>query len=78
MVRNIILIICDTLRQDYCKCYGGCAHTPNVDMLAKEGVMFTHFLPASFPTGPFRKDIRQEDLHLPITPGEEDGRKKTI
>ena len=57
MVRNIILIICDTFRQDYCRCYGGYAHTPNVDMLAKEGVIFTHFLPASFPTGPFRKDI---------------------
>ena len=57
MVRNIILIICDTLRQDYCGCYRGYAYTPNIDVLAKEGIMFTHFLPASFPTGPFRKDI---------------------
>ena len=57
MIRNIILIICDTLRQDYFSCYEGCAYNPNVDMLAKEGVIFTHFLPASFPTGPFRKDI---------------------
>jgi len=57
MVRNIILIICDTLRQDYVGCYGGYAYTPNINMLAKEGIIFTHFLPASFPTGPFRKDI---------------------
>ncbi|MGC8972307.1 MAG: sulfatase family protein [bacterium] len=57
MVRNIVLIICDTLRQDYVGCYGGNIYTPSIDMLAKEGVMFTHFLPASFPTGPFRKDI---------------------
>lgn len=57
MIRNIILIICDTLRQDYIGCYKGYAYTPNIDMLAEEGVKFTYFLPASFPTGPFRKDL---------------------
>ncbi len=57
MVKNIVLIICDTLRQDFVSYYGGFAYTPNIDALAKDGITFTNFLPASFPTGPFRKDL---------------------
>lgn len=38
---NVIVITFDTVRADHFGCYGmGEAHTPNVDQLAKEGVLF--------------------------------------
>jgi len=55
---NIILIISDTLRRDYCGCYGNdWVRTPYIDALAKESTKFTHFYTASFPTRPMRKDV---------------------
>ncbi|NOZ24124.1 MAG: sulfatase-like hydrolase/transferase [Planctomycetes bacterium] len=55
---NIILIVLDTLRQDVCGCYGSSlGATPTIDALAKESAKLTHCLPASFPTGPMRKDL---------------------
>jgi arylsulfatase A-like enzyme len=37
---NVILIVADALRQDVLGCYGGEAKTPNLDRLAKNGVLF--------------------------------------
>jgi len=38
---NVILITIDTLRADYLSCYKeGFAKTPNLDMLAKDGILF--------------------------------------
>jgi len=55
---NVILIISDTVRHDYCGCYGNTwVKTPNIDALAKESALMENFFSASFPTGPMRKDV---------------------
>ena len=54
---NVILIIADTVRYDYCGFNGGAwVHTPNLDALARESTIFDSYHTASFPTGPMRKD----------------------
>jgi len=37
---NVILIVSDALRYDVLGCYGGDADTPNIDWIAKNGVLF--------------------------------------
>lgn len=37
---NILLITIDTLRPDHLSCYGGTNSTPNLDQIAKNGVLF--------------------------------------
>ena len=55
---NVILVISDTVRYDYCGCYGNTwVQTPNIDALARESAIMTNFFTASFPTGPMRKDV---------------------
>jgi len=55
---NVILIISDTVRYDYCGCYGNeWVQTPNIDALASESAIMDNFFTASFPTGPMRKDV---------------------
>ena len=55
---NVILIISDTVRHDYCGCYGNTwVQTPNIDALASESAIMESFFSASFPTGPMRKDV---------------------
>ena len=39
---NVLFIVSDALRADVLGCYGGEAHTPNMDRLANEGVLFKH------------------------------------
>ena len=65
---NIILIISDTLRPQYLGCYGNAwIRTPNIDALAKQACLFTHFHAASFPTGPMRKDLHSGRYTFPYT-----------
>jgi len=55
---NAVLIILDTLRKDHVGCYGNkWIRTPNLDSLAKEGVIFTNAYPESLPTLPARRAI---------------------
>lgn len=55
---NVVLIICDTVRADYLGCYGNpWVRTPHLDALAARSALFERFYPASFPTGPMRKDV---------------------
>lgn len=55
---NVILIISDTVRYDYCGCYGNkWVQTPNINALARESAIMDNFFTASFPTGPMRKDV---------------------
>lgn len=37
---NLLIIVSDALRADVLGCYGGAAHTPNIDRLAARGVLF--------------------------------------
>ena len=40
---NILLIVADDLGYSDLGCYGGEIKTPNIDLLAKQGILFTHF-----------------------------------
>ncbi len=43
MGKNILFIMCDQLRADYLSCYGHpFINTPNIDNIAKMGVLFSH------------------------------------
>src|SRR6202046_3667969 len=45
---NVILITIDTLRADHLRCYGDRqVHTPNIDMLAADGIRFTTVITAA-------------------------------
>jgi len=50
---NVIIFVVDTLRADHLGCYGYFRETsPNIDRLAKEGVIFIDSHAAAIPTGP--------------------------
>jgi arylsulfatase A-like enzyme len=51
--RNILIILLDTLRSDHLGCYGYPEKTsPNIDSLAKDGMLFTRFMPQASWTRP--------------------------
>lgn len=55
---NFIIIISDSLRRDHLGCYGNrWIHTPNIDRLAKDSVVFDRAYTGSFPTVPNRRDV---------------------
>lgn len=54
---NIIFINADDLTFRDLGCYGGQAHTPNIDGLAKEGMRFTHCFQAAPMCSPTRHNI---------------------
>jgi len=50
---NILFIVCDILRADHLGCYGYFRNTsPNIDRIAREGVLFEDFYTSGAPTGP--------------------------
>jgi len=55
---NLVLIVSDTLRRDYLGAYGARGmHTPALDRLASESVVFDRAYCASFPTLPARAEL---------------------
>jgi arylsulfatase A-like enzyme len=55
---NVILIVSDTFRRDHLGCYGNpWIHTPHLDRLADQSIVFDHRYAASFPTVPHRADV---------------------
>jgi arylsulfatase A-like enzyme len=55
---NILLVVSDTLRLDYLRCYGNEGIvTPNIDALAGRSVRFTNAFPESLPTIPVRRAL---------------------
>jgi len=51
--RRVILLVIDTLRADHLGCYGYHRETsPNLDRLAREGVLFERAYPSDVPTQP--------------------------
>lgn len=56
---NCVLIIVDSWRQDHCGCYGNqWIHTPHLDALAPESVVFTRAYAESLPTLPVRRSLQ--------------------
>lgn len=50
-IRHVVLISIDTLRADYLECYGNPSiRTPNINALAREGILFTHCVSAASST----------------------------
>jgi len=55
---NVIFVMIDTLRADYCGCYGSSwVKTPNIDAFARESVVFDRAYPESCPTLPVRRSV---------------------
>jgi arylsulfatase A-like enzyme len=55
---NAIVVVIDSLRADHVGCYGNpWIHTPALDALAKESVVFTRAYPESLPTIPMRRTL---------------------
>ena len=56
---NILLILTDSTRRDFVSAYDGdpLAHTPNLDALAKEGLLFNRAVPEAMPTVAVRRAL---------------------
>ncbi len=54
---NFVFIIADDCTHRDIGCYGGQAHTPNIDALAAEGMLFTHCFQAAPMCSPTRHNI---------------------
>lgn len=55
---NVVLIVADTFRADHLGCYGNPGiHTPNLDRLAAESLVFDQAHCCSFPTLPCRAEL---------------------
>ncbi|HEY4491094.1 MAG TPA: sulfatase-like hydrolase/transferase, partial [Acidobacteriota bacterium] len=72
---NVLLITIDTIRPDRLSCYGSSNQTPNIDAIAREGLLFENAfcqVPLTFPshtsilTGlfPLRHGVHQNGLEL--------------
>ena len=58
LVRNIVLLISDTLRRDHLRAYADTpVRTPHLDRLAERCLVFDRAYSGSFPTVPCRNDI---------------------
>ncbi len=57
-MKNVLVILCDQLRPDFLSCYGNSQiNTPNIDSLAKDGVLFEHATTASPVCSPARASM---------------------
>lgn len=64
---NVIVILLDSLRQDYLDCYGDSrVHTPNLDRLAKDCVIFDNAYPEALPSMPVRMSLWTGQRTLPF------------
>lgn len=66
-VRNVIVIISDTVRREYLGISGGRVRTPNLDSLGRESVRFERAMAASYPTVPARADWLTGHYAFPAT-----------
>lgn len=76
-LKNVILIIVDSLRQDHVSFYNGgrpvfegvkACETPNIDRFAKKSIVFTNMYPCGLPTIPVRTEILTGKFSLPHRP----------
>jgi arylsulfatase A-like enzyme len=74
-VKNVVLVVFDTLRRDAVGCYGdpppwGEIATPNLDAFAREAVRFTRAYPESLPTLPARRALYTGQRTYPFHNGD--------
>lgn len=66
---NVILVIIDSLRRDHVGAYGNpWIHTPTLDAIAAESLLFTHAQPEAMPTLPARRAIYTGMRTWPTSP----------
>src|SRR5215212_11634597 len=66
---NVILVIIDSLRRDHVGVYGNdWIHTPTLDAIAKESLLFTRAHPEAMPTLPVRRAIHTGMRTWPTRP----------
>ncbi len=77
---NVIVLMNDTVRRDHVNAYGLTApwrnpaggsefiHTPALDQLASESLMFDNFYAGSYPTIPTRYDLWTGSFGFPHRP----------
>ena len=82
---SVVLIVSDALRKDILGCYGGPAKTPNIDWLAKNGVLFKNayvtapwttpsavsLFTGNYPTSYISKAIPEKNWNIPLVPDDE-------
>ncbi len=57
MLPNVVILLADDLGYSDLSCYGGFAHTPHLDRLAKKGIRFTSFYAAAPNCSPSRAGL---------------------
>jgi len=76
-IRNFILIIIDSLRQDHVSFYNNgrpvfegvpACQTPNIDRFARRSIVFTNAYPSGLPTIPVRTELWTGQFTLPHRP----------
>ena len=64
---NLVLVILDTFRKDHVGAYGNpWIHTPHLDAIARESVLFTEAYPESLPTLPVRRALHTGQRVFPF------------
>ncbi len=67
MLQNAIVLMMDSLQFNYLGCYGGnWCKTPNMDRLAREGVLFENAYSEGLPTVPVRRAMHTGRFTLPV------------
>ena len=67
MPKNVIVMMFDTLQFNYIGCYGNTwIKTPNMDRLAREGVVFENAYSEGLPTIPVRRAMHTGRYTLPV------------
>ncbi|MBW1812993.1 MAG: sulfatase-like hydrolase/transferase [Deltaproteobacteria bacterium] len=67
MIKNVIMIVLDTLQFNYLGCYGNeWIRTPKIDRLAAEGVLFENAYTEGSPTIPTRRAMMTGRYSLPF------------
>jgi len=65
MKKNVIVVMLDSLQFNYLGCYGNkWIKTPNIDRLAREGVLFENNYIEGLPTVPCRRSMHTGRYHL--------------
>ena len=65
-IKNVVLIMLDTLQFNYLGCYGNkVVKTPNIDRLARQGFLFENAYSEGLPTVPVRRALMTGRFTLP-------------
>ena len=65
-IKNVVLIMLDTLQFNYLGCYGNkVVKTPNIDRLARQGFLFENAYSEGLPTVPCRHAMHTGRFTLP-------------